>query len=230
MWLKHLSSAFQIPLVNADRMMLSVLPEPDGGNMLPPWAQTLRDTDENWMKVAQKGVESFVAQAMSRGVPFAMETVFSIGASIPTALSNRRSISFDKCRTRGTSSCCSSSACPTSSSRSPVCRPALPRAAMRSKPNACLSVFRGRKTRYARPRTLPTRRSSPTTAVPNRALSRFAAFSFDSARSTTSGAMVVAVPRVRLPSGLDIVSPLAAAEMMPQTSIVRGQPTIRKPK
>lgn len=77
MWLKHLSPAFQIPLVNADRMMLSVLPEPDGGNMLPPWAQTLRDTDENWMKVAQKGVESFVAQAMFRCVPFAMETVFS---------------------------------------------------------------------------------------------------------------------------------------------------------
>ncbi len=77
MWLKHLSPAFQIPLVNADRMMLSVLPEPDGGNTLPPWAQTLRDTDENWMKVAQKGVESFVAQAMFRGVPFAMETVFS---------------------------------------------------------------------------------------------------------------------------------------------------------
>lgn len=77
MWLKHLSPAFQIPLVNADRMMLSVLPEPDGGNTLPSWAQTLRDNDENWMKVAQKGVESFVAQAMVRGVPFAMETVFS---------------------------------------------------------------------------------------------------------------------------------------------------------
>jgi len=77
MWLKHLSSAFQIPLVNADRMMLSVLPESVGGNILPSWAQTLRDTDENWMKVAQKGVESFVAQAMFRGVPFAMETVFS---------------------------------------------------------------------------------------------------------------------------------------------------------
>jgi len=77
MWLKHLSPAFQIPLVNADRMMLSVLPEPDGGNLLPTWAQMLRDTNEDWMKVAQKGVEAFVAQAMVRGVPFAMETVFS---------------------------------------------------------------------------------------------------------------------------------------------------------
>ena len=77
MWLKHLSSEFQIPLVNADRMMLSVLPEPDRSRRLPLWAQELRDTDTSWMAVAQKGVEAFVAQAMSRGVPFAMETVFS---------------------------------------------------------------------------------------------------------------------------------------------------------
>lgn len=77
MWREHLSPGFQIPLVNADRMMLSVLPEPDGSGHLTPWAQRLRDTDQNWMKVAQKGVEAFVAQAMLRGVPFAMETVFS---------------------------------------------------------------------------------------------------------------------------------------------------------
>lgn len=77
MWLNHLSPDFQIPLVNADRMMLSVLPEPDRVGHLPRWAQDLRDTDVSWMVVAQKGVEAFVAQAMSRGVPFAMETVFS---------------------------------------------------------------------------------------------------------------------------------------------------------
>lgn len=77
MWLKHLSPAFQIPLVNADRMMLSVLPEPDHTRGLPRWAQELRDTNTSWMAVAQNGVEAFVAQAMSRGVPFAMETVFS---------------------------------------------------------------------------------------------------------------------------------------------------------
>ena len=77
MWLKHLSPDFQIPLVNADRMMLSVLPEPDRASRLPKWAQELRDTNVSWMEVAQKGVEAFVAQAMSRGVPLAMETVFS---------------------------------------------------------------------------------------------------------------------------------------------------------
>jgi predicted ABC-type ATPase len=77
MWRRHLSPSFQIPLVNADRMMLSILPEPDHDGKLTKWAQALRDTDESWMKVAQKGVEAFVGQAMARGVPYAMETVFS---------------------------------------------------------------------------------------------------------------------------------------------------------
>ena len=74
---ERLSSKIQVPLVNADRMMLSVLPEPDSRGRLAPWATALRDTDESWMRVAQKGVEAFVAQAMLNKVPFAMETVFS---------------------------------------------------------------------------------------------------------------------------------------------------------
>jgi predicted ABC-type ATPase len=77
MWRKHLQSKLRIPLVNADRMMMAVLPEPGRNGRLPNWAQTLRDTDESWMRVAQKGVEAFVAQAMTNAVPFAMETVFS---------------------------------------------------------------------------------------------------------------------------------------------------------
>jgi len=84
MWLNHLSPKFQIPLVNADRMMLSVLPESDTARQLPKWAQDLRDTNTSWMSVAQKGVEAFVAQAMLRGVPFAMETVFSHWRELPT--------------------------------------------------------------------------------------------------------------------------------------------------
>ena len=83
MWLRHLSPSFRIPLVNADRMMLSILPEADHEGRLIKWAQALRDTDESWMKVAQKGVEAFVAQAMARGVPFAMETVFSYWEALP---------------------------------------------------------------------------------------------------------------------------------------------------
>ncbi len=87
MWTKTLSPMLRMPLVNADRMMLSILPEPEprpegsrcegAKDRLPEWASVLRDTDEGWMSVAQKGVEAFVVQAMAHRVPFAMETVFS---------------------------------------------------------------------------------------------------------------------------------------------------------
>lgn len=77
MWYELLAGTLQIPLVNADRMMMSILPEVAKGEFLPSWAGTLRDTDENWMQVAQKSVSAFVAQALLKGVPFAMETVFS---------------------------------------------------------------------------------------------------------------------------------------------------------
>ncbi|WP_197337319.1 zeta toxin family protein [Ralstonia solanacearum] len=77
MWYEHLVDGIRIPLINADRMMLSILPVPDTAGRLRPWAQKLRDQDPMWMAVAQKGVESFVAQAMAKKVPFAVETVFS---------------------------------------------------------------------------------------------------------------------------------------------------------
>lgn len=77
MWYEHLVDGIRIPLINADRMMLSILPVPDATGRLRPWAQRLRDEDQMWMAVAQKGVESFVAQAMAKKVPFAVETVFS---------------------------------------------------------------------------------------------------------------------------------------------------------
>lgn len=76
-WRKRLSGQLQIPLINADRMMLSILPEPGSDGALDGWAQSLRDTDESWMRVAQEGVQAFVGQAMRARVPFAMETVFS---------------------------------------------------------------------------------------------------------------------------------------------------------
>lgn len=77
MWRKSLSGHLQIPLLNADRMMLSILPEPDGSGALIEWAQTLRDADLGWMQVAQAGVKAFAAHAMQAKVPFAVETVFS---------------------------------------------------------------------------------------------------------------------------------------------------------
>ena len=74
LWYDHLADKFQVPLINADRMMMSILPEK---HPLPTWAVNLRDGNEDWMGVAQKGVQSFVAQAMVQQVPFATETVFS---------------------------------------------------------------------------------------------------------------------------------------------------------
>lgn len=77
MWHLRLSPLLEIPLINADRMMLSILPEVRVAAPLPAWAQQLRDSNVSWMEVGQKGVEGFTAQAMARHLPFATETVFS---------------------------------------------------------------------------------------------------------------------------------------------------------
>lgn len=47
MWRKRLSGQLQIPLINADRMMLSILPEPNSDGALDPRAQALRDSDQS---------------------------------------------------------------------------------------------------------------------------------------------------------------------------------------
>lgn len=77
LWYDHIADQLRIPLINADRMMLSVLPEVNKERRLRHWAQELRDKNTLWMKVAQNGVSAFVAQAMGMQVPFAYETVFS---------------------------------------------------------------------------------------------------------------------------------------------------------
>jgi predicted ABC-type ATPase len=77
MWRRSLADRLEIPLINADRMMLSILPEPGEDGYLVRWAARLRDTHQDWMRVAQQGVQSFVSHAMAARVPFAMETVFS---------------------------------------------------------------------------------------------------------------------------------------------------------
>lgn len=77
MWRKKLADKLQIPLINADRMMMSILPEPNDEGAIPAWARALRDDNRSWMQVAQQGVQAFVAHAMQANVPFALETVFS---------------------------------------------------------------------------------------------------------------------------------------------------------
>lgn len=82
-WYERLAEDYQIPLVNADRMMMSILPEVSTERPLPSWAQDFRDKNTAWMQVAQRGVQAFVAQAMEQRVPFAMETVFSHWKRLP---------------------------------------------------------------------------------------------------------------------------------------------------
>ncbi len=77
MWYSRLAPVIRIPLINADRMMLSILPEAGHPTQLPEWARDLRDTNEGWMAVARQSVDSFVVNAMNNQVNFAYETVFS---------------------------------------------------------------------------------------------------------------------------------------------------------
>lgn len=78
LWKERLSDVLQIPLINADRLALSILPESEGNPpRLKPWAASLRDNDELWQRVSQMSVQSVVERAMEQGVSFAYETVFS---------------------------------------------------------------------------------------------------------------------------------------------------------
>jgi predicted ABC-type ATPase len=77
LWYDRLADDLQIPLVNADRLTLSLLPPIGTEKKLKPWASRLRDEDERWQKLAQDGVQLFMGLAMDQGMPFAFETVFS---------------------------------------------------------------------------------------------------------------------------------------------------------
>ena len=77
LWYERLADRVQMPLVNADRLTLSLLPEPGPDRKLRPWASRLRDEDRRWQKLAQDGVQLFMGLAMDQRMPFAFETVFS---------------------------------------------------------------------------------------------------------------------------------------------------------
>jgi predicted ABC-type ATPase len=77
LWYDRLADGLQIPLVNADRLTLSLLPNPDINLKLRAWAAQLRDQDERWQKLSQEGVQLFMGLIMDQGMSFAFETVFS---------------------------------------------------------------------------------------------------------------------------------------------------------
>lgn len=78
LWHERLSDKLQIPLINADRLIGSILPSPAlDTHRLPLWAEKLRDEDERWQRLAQESVQVFTGLIMARRIPFAFETVFS---------------------------------------------------------------------------------------------------------------------------------------------------------
>jgi predicted ABC-type ATPase len=77
LWYEHLADDLQLPLVNADRLTLSLLPPAGPDSELKAWANRLRDEDERWQKVSQLGVQLFMGLAMDQGMSLAFETVFS---------------------------------------------------------------------------------------------------------------------------------------------------------
>lgn len=74
LWYERLAGKVQVPLVNADRLTMSILPET---LPLPDWARNLRDHDARWQKLSQEGVRLFRRLIMDQKIPFAYETVFS---------------------------------------------------------------------------------------------------------------------------------------------------------
>lgn len=83
LWYDRLADGLQMPLVNADRLTLSLLPPIGADQKLKPWASRLRDKDERWQRLAQDGVQLFMGLAMDQRMPFAFETVFSYLEKLP---------------------------------------------------------------------------------------------------------------------------------------------------
>ena len=66
LWKQRLAPQLQIPLVNADRLTASILPERDPKTgQIPQWAQQLRDDDERWQRLSQDAVKAITHLVMA---------------------------------------------------------------------------------------------------------------------------------------------------------------------
>lgn len=88
LWYQRLAEKLRIPLVNADRLTMSILPEPSSGPRggpprLPSWAEKLRDKNTTWQTLSQSGVKLFRELIMQQRQAFAIETVFSHWRKLP---------------------------------------------------------------------------------------------------------------------------------------------------
>jgi predicted ABC-type ATPase len=73
LWYLRMAYRLEMPLINADRLTSSILPEPP----LPEWAIKLRDQNDDWQRISQQGVRVFRELVMDQNISFAYETVFS---------------------------------------------------------------------------------------------------------------------------------------------------------
>ena len=76
LWRDRLAPGLRVPLINADRLTLSILPDAKSGRLVN-WARKLRDEDERWQRVSQQAVTAFTSIVMAQKMAFAFETVFS---------------------------------------------------------------------------------------------------------------------------------------------------------
>ena len=84
LWYSRLAGSLRMPLIYADRMMMSILPDADPrSGRIPAWARQLRDDDEKWQVLSQEGVRAFKSLVMDQRMPFAFETVFSHWKPLP---------------------------------------------------------------------------------------------------------------------------------------------------
>ena len=75
LWYTRLADGLQIPLVNADRLTLSLLSLADENQKLRHWAARLRDEDERWQKLSQDGVQLFMGLIMDQVMSFAVSRI-----------------------------------------------------------------------------------------------------------------------------------------------------------
>lgn len=85
LWNERLAPRLRVPLINADRLITSILPapEPKDNGFLVPWAAKLRDADARWQGLAQEGVNTFLGLVTERKMAFGFETVFSHWKMLP---------------------------------------------------------------------------------------------------------------------------------------------------
>lgn len=84
LWYRELSSWLQSPMINADRITLSVLPPPTGRPpRIPDWAVRLRDEHVGWQRLSQQGARDMTRSALKERFSFAFETVFSHWEPLP---------------------------------------------------------------------------------------------------------------------------------------------------